>query len=93
MLSHGDFINHKESRNGFETLKKLFNASFSQEFLLENITKLKTNPFYRQLKLDSDSFYIKELINKVNDVEIIELLLKSSEINYSQQEELVKTTS
>lgn len=57
--------------------------------MLENITKLKTNPFYRQFKLDSDSCYIKELINKVNDVEIIELLLKSSEINYSQQEELV----
>ncbi|TLY47754.1 MAG: hypothetical protein E6K54_05050 [Gammaproteobacteria bacterium] len=89
LLSYADFSNRKELLNGFETLKKLFNASLSQEFLLENITKLKTNPFYRQFKLDGDPCYMKELVRKVNDIEIIERLLKSIEIKYSQQEEWV----
>ncbi len=89
LLSFANFPNKQELLNGYETLKKLFNSSFPQEALQEIIRGLRANPFYRQFKLDADPYFLKALINKVNDFEIIEQLLKSSEIHYSEQEEMV----
>jgi hypothetical protein len=89
LLLFGNFPNKQELLNGYENLKKLFNSPFPQEFFLEIISELRANPFYRQFKLDADPCFLKALVNKVNRFEIIEQLLQSSEINYSQQEEMV----
>lgn len=89
LLSFGDFPNKFELLNGYENLKKLFNSSFLQGSLPEIIRELRANLFYRQFKLDADPQFLKALVKKVDDFEIIDQLLKSSEIHYSEQEERV----
>lgn len=84
-----DFTNKQKLLNGYINLKKLFNSPFSQESLPKILKELRTNPFYRQCKLNTDPQVLKALVNKVNDFKIIEQLLKSTEIYYSQQEKMV----
>lgn len=89
LLSDKYFLNKQELLDGYENLKKLLTSSFPQEFLPKIIKELKANPFYQQFKLDADPQFLNAIVTKVTDFKIIEELLSSSEINYSQQETIV----
>ena len=83
LLSLSNLPNQQKLLEGYENLKKLL--SYSQP-LPHSVITLKTNPFYRQFKLDTDPQFLKVLINRAEDIPIIENLLKL-EINYSIYEE------
>lgn len=90
LLSFGDFPNKQELFKAFENLKKIFNHPVSSESFPEIISALKSNLFYRQFELDGDPEFLKALVNKIHNFEVIEkILLAPSKINYSQTEEIV----
>ena len=85
LLSFGDFPNKQELFKAFENLKKIFNYPVSSESFPEIISALKSNLFYRQFELDGDPEFLKALVNKIHNFEVIEkILLAPSKINYSQ---------
>jgi hypothetical protein len=84
------FSNKKELLKSLEELNKILNPSFLMESFQEIITALKANQLYREFKLDADPEIFRAIVNKVNDITMIEKLLSlSSEINYSESEKKV----
>lgn len=88
LLSFGDFPKQQELFQEFESLKKIFNSPVSSELFPEIIKKLKNNLFYRQFKLYDDSLFLTVLARKIQNFKVMELILLSSEINYSLAEEM-----
>ncbi len=86
LLSFGDFPNKQELLQAFEDLKKIFNSPISPKLFQKIIKELKDNPFYRQFKLYADPIFLTALARKIDNFEIIEMVL--SEINYFPAEEM-----
>lgn len=71
-----------------KNIRKILSQPFSMESFQEIIVALKANQLYRQFKLEEAPAIFRAIVNKINDITMIEKLLSlSSEINYSESEE------
>lgn len=90
LLSFAYYPNKKELLKRSEELNKILNPSVVIESFQEAITALKANQLYRQFKLEAEPEFFRAIVNKINDITMIEkLLCIPSEINYSESEKKV----
>lgn len=86
IINFGAYPNKKYLNEEHKTLLSLLDMTLTHENCEATIKKIKENQIYKLFKLDKDTDFLKSFFIKTSDPSTLQILLKNSDIVYSEQE-------